>query len=136
MRKYHWKQLCSCIIAMMLLACTVSAQASRERVKVRFAKGKSSAVLRGRLVGYEFKEYLINARAGQTMSLKLAQPKPYASFTIYSINGQPAKTMAPTDEWSETLAESGEYIVRVAMSRADARRPGAKINYTLTVSIQ
>jgi hypothetical protein len=120
----------------MALASATYAQSGGERIRVRFAKGETSAVLKGRIVGYQYKEYLIDAKAGQTMTLKLTDPQSRVSFTIYTINGRAAETMAPTEEWSGPLTESGEYAIRVAMPRAFARRRGARASYTLTVTIR
>ncbi len=39
-------------------------------------------------------------------------------------------------EWSEKLSESGDYLIRVLMMRAGARRKAATANYTLSVSIR
>ena len=60
---------------------------------------------------------------------------PYTNFVIYSINERPTD-MNETTEWSEKLSESGDYLIRVLMMRAGARRKGATANYTLSVSIR
>ena len=115
------------------LAALVPAQSRAERV--RFRRGSSSAVLRGRISGFGTRDYLINAKAGQLMTLRLSSSNPYTHFVIYSINERPTD-MNETTEWSERLTESGDYLIRVLMVRAGARRRGALADYTLNVSIQ
>jgi hypothetical protein len=44
--------------------------------------------------------------------------------------------MGPRTEWSETLAESGDYVVRVFMMQGVARRKGPNTNYTLKIEIK
>jgi hypothetical protein len=39
------------------------------------------------------------------------------------------------DEFSGTLSVTGDYVIRVGMMRAGARRPGAVSSFTLKVSI-
>ncbi len=117
----------------LALVALVSAQSRAERV--RFRRGSSSAVLKGRISGFGTRDYLINAKAGQLMTLRLSSSNPYTHFVIYSINERPTD-MNETTEWSERLTESGDYLIRVLMVRAGARRRGAISDYTLTVSIQ
>ena len=44
--------------------------------------------------------------------------------------------MNETTEWSESLSESGDYLIRVFMMRSAARRKGAAANFTLSISIR
>jgi hypothetical protein len=80
------------------------------------------------------KDYVIGAREGQVMTLRLHSPNPYAYFVVYTINGR-ATDMNETTEWSETLKETGDYVIRVFMVRAGAKRKGAA-SYTLSVAIR
>ena len=109
------------------------AQSKLERVK--FQRGRSSTVVRGTILGFETRDYLIGAKAGQVMTLRLSSTNRYTNFVIYSINERPTD-MNETTEWSEKLSESGDYLIRVLMMRAGARRKGATANYTLNVSIR
>ena len=61
-----------------------------------------------------------------------ANPSTY--FVIYSINGR-ATDMNETREWSDSLSETGDYLIRVFMMRSAARRKGAAANFTLSISI-
>jgi hypothetical protein len=110
-----------------------AAQSKVERIK--FQRGHSSTVVKGTILGFDTRDYLIGAKAGQVMTLRLSSTNPYANFVIYSINERPTD-MNETTEWSEKLTESGDYLIRVLMTRAGARRKGATANYTLNVSIR
>jgi hypothetical protein len=124
----------TCIMA-SLFTSAFPAQAQSKAERVRFPRGRSSTVLRGRILGFDTKDYLIGAKAGQTMTLRLSSSNQYAYFVVYSINGR-ATDMNETTEWSERLSEAGDYMIRVFMLRAGARRKGAAASYRLNVTIQ
>jgi hypothetical protein len=117
----------------LVLPLLVFAQGAPERV--RFQSGHSSATLKGRIVGYGTKDYVVGAKAGQVMDLHLSSSNQSTYFVIYSINGR-ATDMNETTVWSENLSESGDYVIRVFMMRSAARRKGAAANFTLSVSIR
>jgi len=104
---------------------------------VQFAKGATSAQLRGSIKGNASVDYKIDARAGQTLSVTM---KPSNASNYFNINppgsdgdamfigssrGAEAKVMLPTD---------GTYVVRVYLMRNAARRNETS-NYTLTVGV-
>ncbi len=49
-----------------LFTSTFTAQAQNKVERVRFPRGRSSTVLRGRISGFDTRDYLIGAKAGQT----------------------------------------------------------------------
>jgi hypothetical protein len=119
----------------MLLVLPLSIFAQGAPQRVRFQSGHSSATLKGRIIGFDTKDYVVGAKAGQAMALRLSSSNPGAYFVIYSINGR-ATDMNETTVWSENLSESGDYLIRVFMMRSAARRKGAAANFTLSISIQ
>lgn len=121
------------ILMLLVLPLSVFAQGAPERV--RFPRGHSSVTLRGRIVGFDMKDYVVGAKAGQTMTIRLSSANGLANFVISEINGR-ANDMNETTEWSETLSESGDYLIRVLMMRSAARRKGAASNFTLSISIK
>lgn len=129
------RNLAGLLAILMLLVAphSIFAQSAPERVK--FQSGHSSATLKGRIVGFDAKDYVVGAKAGQTMALRLASSHTSTFFVIFSINGR-ATDMNETREWSETLSESGDYLIRVFMMRSAARRKGAAVNFKLNVSIK
>ena len=119
------------IITLIWLSGTALAQRKPERVQ--FQKGHISTLLKGRLVTYDTKDYLLGAVKGQTMKIKLASAEAY--FVVFPAKGEPLE-MGPRTDWSETLAESGDYVVRVFLMRGAARRKGSNANYSLKVEIK
>ena len=121
------------ILMLVVLPLSIFAQGAPQRV--RFQTGHSSATLKGKIVGFDTKDYIVGARAGQAMAVRLTSSNPSTYFVIYSINGR-ATDMNETTEWSENLSESGDYLIRVFMMRSAARRKGAAANFTLSISIK
>lgn len=121
------------ILVLLVLPLSIFARGAPQRV--RFQSGHTSARLRGRIVGRDAKDYVVGAKAGQAMAVRLSSSNPATYFVIYSINGR-ANDMNETTEWSENLTESGDYLIRVFMMRSAARRKGAAANFTLSISIQ
>lgn len=121
------------IVIVVLILCSLSALAQRKPERVRFQKGHISTILKGRLVSYDAKDYLLGAAKGQTMKIKLETSEAY--FVVFPAKGEPIE-MGPRTDWSETLAESGDYIVRVFLMRGVARRKGSNANYSLKIEIK
>lgn len=118
----------------MLLLVSTTLYAQRPQ-RIRFERGASAGVVKGTIVGFAYRDFVIGAKAGQTMSITLTASNPSTNFTIVSIGGEPYD-MVETTDWSETLRTSGDYVVRVLMMRSGARRKGARSNFVLTVSIR
>jgi len=121
------------ILVLLVLPLSIFAQGPPQRVK--FQSGHSSATLKGRIVGYDTKDYVVGAKAGQVLDLHLSSSNQSTYFVIYSINGK-VTDMNETTVWSENLSESGDYVIRVFMMRSAARRKGAAANFTLSISIK
>ena len=68
------------------------------------------------------------------MDIRLKGSNPETYFVLYSINGK-ATDMNETDHYSLETTESGDYVIRVFMMRAAARRKGATSDFALTISI-
>jgi len=129
------------ILLTALLALTPALAGAADRVittPVQFAKGTSSATLRGTVAGYDTVRYTVAARAGQTMTVTLGGSA-NANLNVYApgvVPGQ-GEALGSTDEtrgWTGTLPASGTYVVQVYQMRAQARR-GEKAPHTLTVAI-
>ncbi|HWH75392.1 MAG TPA: hypothetical protein VNV16_14130 [Methylibium sp.] len=112
-----------------------AAQAASPPYAVQFAKGASSATLKGAVKGDAFVDYTLRAGAGQTMTVAMTSRRAYFNVlppgsqdvALYnsSING---------NAWSGLLPQAGVYTLRVYLMRSEARR-GTVAGYTLTVSI-
>lgn len=97
------------------------------RQTIRFARGKSSAVIKKRIPLGTTHLYTLGAREGQTMTVILTTGN-RTSFTIFSpsdgiLEGADGETM-----WRGMLNESGTYLISIGTDRT--------ANYTLEVYIK
>ena len=100
--------------------------------RVRFARGRTTAVLKGAVVRATQDRYILGARAGQTMIVHVTSREKNAVFTILNPTGT---ALAGTDEgldamdWTGELPLSGDYSIWVSPTRGNA-------TYTLEVTIR
>ncbi len=103
-----------------------------ETRRIRFAAGESSASVQGAVVGGDRDQYLLEARAGQWMTVDIAAVEANAVFAIHEPGGgRSLPGSGETDDanrWSGELPTSGDYTVSVGGTRGNA-------TYTLYVSI-
>ena len=98
------------------------------RQTIRFARGKSSAVINKKIPLGETHIYTLSARDGQNMTVILTTNGNQTSFTIYSpsdniIEGADGETM-----WRGMLDESGRYSISIGTDKTT--------NYKLEVYIK
>ena len=120
-------------IAGLLAALPAGAQ---QTTNVAFAKGASSATLKGSITGDQDHTYFVDARAGQTMRVKLTATKGSAEMNVFAPGSDTALSLGAEDPYDVTavLPVNGRYRVQVYQMRAFARR-GETANYTLTISV-
>ena len=104
---------------------------------VQFAKDSNKAAISGALKGDQYVDYKVRSGAGQTLTVTLKGSNLQNYFNIHppgsadiamfigSTSGNQFKRIAPTD---------GEYVVRVYLMRAAARRNETS-DYTLNVAL-
>ena len=101
---------------------------------IQFAKGASSATVKGSFKGGTTIDYKLRAKAGQTMSVALKTSNGSNYFNVLPPGSNDvAIFVGSTDgnEWTGTLPADGEYTIRVYLMRNAARR-NETANYTLT----
>ncbi|CAN7146610.1 hypothetical protein LJR143_000029 [Pseudoxanthomonas sp. LjRoot143] len=82
------------VLSMLLLgAAPVMGQDKVSTVPVSFAKGSSSATMKGHLGGYDSVNYTLSARAGQTMTVKIAGSA-NARFNVFKPGDVPGNATA------------------------------------------
>lgn len=112
---------------------------------IRFARGASSAEVRGAVVRGERALYSIDAREGQRMSLHIRAVENNAVFQVYAPGARPETRDAVLEivgealpgagegedatRWTGKLPRSGAYLLVVGATRGNA-------TYTLTVTIR
>ncbi len=128
------------MLLVLLCLALVAAQAqvdwettTHDRGQIRFARGQSSAVVRGRVTRADRDQYLIRARAGQLMTVRLDSADARMGFDVYVTTGLEALPVTEADrlqrEWSGRLPEGDEYYINVLT-------PGAGGPYSFEVRIE
>jgi hypothetical protein len=131
MRSFKVKLATTFLGLLLLATCALAAQEGVNR-RVRFARGRTTATLRNSVVRGTRDRYLVNARAGQKMSVSITSVERNAAFTIYAPSHDTLEGASEDREvksWSGKLTESGDYVIEVGGTRGNAA-------YTLKVSIR
>ena len=100
--------------------------------RISFAPGATSATVNGSVQGYETRDYVLRAQAGQQMTVNLRSNSSFMQAVVFSPQGE---TLFVGTNWTGTLPSTGDYKVRVLLVRAEARRNGAG-GFQATVGIR
>jgi hypothetical protein len=120
-------------ILFLLFSINVSAQSKQH---VRFPKDATGVTLSGAIRGFAYKDYIIAARVGQTISVKLNSRNTYTVLSIFTPGGENLEAANQTDEFSGEFPSTGNYAIRVGMMRVEARRKNSIVNYSLQISVR
>ncbi|WP_439534475.1 hypothetical protein [Polymorphobacter sp.] len=117
--------------AVLLLNAPAEAQ---QRTTVTFAKGTTSATLKGRIAGDADHSYIVNARAGQTLTVDFKPSNASAYFNVTAPGANSAMFIGSTsgNRFSGPLTVNGPHVVQVYLMRNAARR-GEVANYSITI---
>jgi hypothetical protein len=117
----------------LLVALTLGATAQETPQRIRFARGSSSAAVEGAVLRGERAVYLVGARAGQQMRVRVTSPEENAVFQLHAPGkGGTLRGAGETDDataWSGALPRTGDYRIVVGGTRGNA-------SYTLHVTIR
>jgi hypothetical protein len=94
---------------------------------IRFARGRTTAVVKDTIRLCTSHEYHLRARQGQTMSIHLATGK-RTSFTLLTPSGDTVGDADGVKDWSGELMDNGEYIINIGTDATAA--------YTLEVTVR
>lgn len=108
---------------------------AQAKTRLRFPRGASSTSIKGTVRGYAYRDYVVRANADQAITASVSSANTYTILTIFRPDGENLEGAAQVDEFSGTLPLTGDYVIRVGMMRAGARKRGAVSNFTLKVSI-
>jgi len=133
------KVLAGMLVASVLLLASPIADAADGIVSkpLQFAKGASSATVKGSIKGGATIDYKLRAKAGQTMNVALKTSNAANYFNVLPPGSKDVAIFIGStegNEWTGALPADGEYTIRVYMMRSAARR-NETANYTLTVGI-
>lgn len=116
---------------------TVLAQNGIRSEQVQFARGASGAVVEGSITGYETVDYVVNVRAGQSLTVEMNTDNTGSYFNVL----EPGETEVAIfngsmgeNQYEGVLRESGDYKIRVYLMRSAARR-NEVANYQLEIGV-
>ncbi|MEW6125966.1 MAG: hypothetical protein AB1757_02785 [Acidobacteriota bacterium] len=112
------------MILLVLLLFTTTVAAEGVRKTIRFARGASSATIKGAVIRGEQDSYTLEAQAGQRMTVRITSLEKNAVFQIYQPNSEGALPGADEGDdatnWTGKLPSSGGYTIVVGGTRGNA----------------
>jgi hypothetical protein len=113
------------------LAQTASAQVGAQPTPVRFGKGRTTAILKGKADNAHGFTYTLAAKKGQTMTVHVTANGGAAIFSITGPGG-PVEDALEVKDWEGVLPDTGNYLIAVW----NKRKRGPAIPYTLELTIR
>lgn len=127
-----------CLTAALLLSAVTGMAADEIRKeRVRFEEGASGATIEGKITGDEIVDYLLGAKAGQTMSVTMTTDHGASYFNVLPPDSEVEAVFNGSlgeNSYEGRLDLDGDWKVRVYMMRSAARR-NEVANFTLKVAI-
>lgn len=116
------------MLALLLLISTITVSAQSDRtIRIRFARGRTTKVIKDAVVRGTRDRYLLRASAGQTLIVHITSLENNAVFDVRAPRG---RTLAEeATDWTGELPRSGDYVISVGGTRGNA-------SYTLEVTIR
>ncbi len=130
------KKLLRSLVIVSCLGLFASSAFGQARVVVHFARGHHDASAKGSIRGYTYIDYVLAAKAGQKMMVELTSTNDKAQMVVTDPDKQNVDEGTGVQAYSGDLEKSGNYTVRILMSRADARRKGAATSFLVTFTIK
>jgi hypothetical protein len=118
-------------------AALAAAESERTVKDVQFVKGRSGAVLEGRITGYRYVDYRLRGGAGQKMRVRMRASNPANYYNVLPPGSTDAAMyigQSGDNEFDGLLPDDGVYTIRVYLMRAAARREESS-DYTLSVFV-
>lgn len=117
-------------VSMLTLASITSADGITKRVK--FARGKHSATVSGSVIRGDRDTYIVGAKEGQMMTLKITSPENNAVFQVMDANGNYLQDAGEADDATSLTSDlpwTGDYKIIVGGTRGNA-------SYRLSITIK
>jgi hypothetical protein len=110
--------------ALLLLALLpAAARAQAPPTEIRFPPGESGTTIAGAVARGEVARYLLRARAGQRMALRIASAEGNAVFQVIAPAGKPLPGAGEADDasdWAGALPQTGPYVIVIGTTRGGA----------------
>ena len=132
-----WKAVALVALALAPAIAPAQRQASGDRIeRLRFAPGASAGTVQGRIRGYQTVTYVVGARAGQVMDLRMLSRGRFLYVLVRPPGSDENIHDGPIsgNDGQVRLPVSGDYRVRVFLFRNAARRNETG-DYRLRISI-
>ena len=100
--------------------------------RIKFAKGKSSATVSGAVIRGDLDTYIVGARSGQRMMVRIAALEDNAAFSVKGPDGEFLDRAGEMDDATNvvlSLPQNGDYRIVVGGTRGNS-------SYKLTVAIK
>lgn len=121
------------LILMMSSALAPPSLGEGVKRRIRFARGRNSAVVSGAVIRGERDRYIVGAKEGQKMTVSIKSLEDNAVFQIYFLGEQESLEGAgdgdDAKKWSGELPASVDYVIVVGPTRGNA-------SYKLEVKIE
>lgn len=101
--------------------------------RVSFAPGRAAATVGGTVQGTQYRDYILNAKAGQTLRTSTIGTSSYLQVQVFNPGGSNLYT--GSRNWSGVLRQSGDYRVRVRLV-PEEQQSGVAAEYSLTIGIR
>lgn len=129
------------IFLLLLTLFSIRVYGAEDRYEqVTFPHGTSGTSIKSSLIGYQGVNYTLNAKAGQSMTVKLKSSNLSNYFNIYAPGKGPGDDAMfigdiSGNSYSGILPSTGTYTIQVFLMRNAARR-NEKADYTLDISVR
>jgi hypothetical protein len=129
------KMLFASFVCALLLASS-PAQPSIRKEQIRFAKGESSATIKGQIKGDQIVDYTLTANTGQSIVVVFTPSNKSAYFNLTAPDADAAMFIGSTsgNRFEGDLPATGVNTIRVYLMRSAARR-NETADYKLEVGI-
>jgi hypothetical protein len=104
--------------------------------RIVFAPGAKTATMKSTVTGYRSLRYLLDARAGQVLSITFTSTKKTLYYSVQQGSHQLRKSSdGDFNDWSATVPADGDCVIDVFFKSSDAKK-NAEANFALTVSLK
>jgi hypothetical protein len=122
-------------LALFAIAPSLSAQdAGKTTRRIQFARGRTTATLKGQIKKNQEIVYLLRANKGQTLSVRVAAASTPNHDVVFTINGPGNVSLMEegdlNTEWSGELPATGDYAINLGMIESESS------HFTLEVSVK